>query len=433
MDIFKRLLFASSAFASAWSGPGRVEQWPQLFGRWGRPTQSKVAVNESNAQTLSTVWACIGIRADTMAQLPIGLYRREGDTVIQVTDDPVADLLRDGPTPDYASSLMLYGGQAQVDTWGNSYQEIVRDARGVPVSLHFLNPDPFVTYPVINQEGRFAVIESYRTMSLNGTERFIPPEDVIHVKGHTLDGLVGVSVITAAREAIGLGLATERFGATYFANESKSGGYIIQPVQTNTRSKRQQQDNVSESDMDGQGGPENSHKPKILDPGVRFIPTTIPPNDAQFLETRQYQVSEIARFYRVPLVFLDSSSATAWGTGIEELKIGFVELTVIPMSLRWAPEMTRKLLTPSQRAAGYFVALDTTRLMRGNAVSQMQADGNAIQYGIKTRNEVRRDRGLNPIEGGDIPLIPVNLADGRKPPEAADTAQPEGNEDAPQE
>lgn len=417
MNLIDRLQHTVKAATAAWSGPGQPWQWPMI--RWSRPTKSKIYVNEDIAQTLSAVWACIGIRSDSLAQSPVGVFQKTRDaagkvTVTEIVDHPVAVLLADGPTPDYATSVMLYTGQAQIDVYGNSYQEIVRNSRGEPVGLHFL--DPIATNPEIADSGVFDIVEFYRT-TRRGKERDVDPENVVHVKNHTLNGITGVSVLTAARETVGLGLAVEQFGSSYFANESKSGGFVIQPAETNARQKKEAQKNVASGEDDGQGGPGNAHKIKFLDPGVKFIATTIPPNDAQFLETRNFQVAEVSRFYRTPEVFLNSSAATSWGSGIEELKIGFVEMTIAPLATRWASEMTRKLLTPAERAAGYFIMLKTDRLLRGNAASQMAADASAIQYGVKTRNEVRGDRGLNPIEGGDIPLIPVNLADGRKPPE----------------
>lgn len=434
MNLRQRLAAAVKGAFAGWSGPGTASQWPMF--RWFQPTNAKINVNVESAHTLSTVWACISLRADLVGQAQPGLFKRVVDAngravVTQVLDHPVARLLQFGFTADLSTALALYASQAQVDSWGNSYQEIVRETNGEPSSLHFL--DTTATNPVIDRDGAFDVISHYETTH-NGRRREIAPEDIVHVRGHTLNGLEGVSVITFAREAIGLALAEEKFGSKYFANDSKSGGYIIQPAETNARNKRARQDNVSAGDEDGmggQGGPDNAHKPKILDPGVKFIPTTIPPNDAQFLESRAFQVSEVARFYRTPEVLLNSAAATSWGAGIEELKIGFVDMTVRPITTRHSDELSRKLLTPTERAAGLFVSLNVERLLRGNAQAQSEADTKDIQSGVVLRNEVRASRGLNPYEGGDIPLIAVNLADGRKPPVAAADAKPtpEGNDD----
>lgn len=420
MNFIERARSAFTAFGAAWSGPGDARQWPSIV-KWASPTNSGVPVNDDMAQTLSAVWACGSLLADTVSQAPVGLFRRVGDTVtkIEPKDHPVAALIDRGFNADMSTVLGVYTGQSQIAIGGNSYFKIERDTDGTPLSLHML--DPYGTWPRLADDTPYDVLHDYES-TYGGRQFVYDPSDVVHVRGHTTRGVIGLSPIGAAREAIGLGLAQEKFGSKFFGNDAKSGGYIVQAADTDPRSKRAKQQSLSGSENDGQGGPDMAHMPKILDPGAKFIPVTISPEDSQFLESRAFQVAEVARFYRVPLVFLDSSSATAWGSGIEQLKIGFVELTINPLSDRWADELTRKLLTPEERADGYYVDLDTGVLLLGDMASRGEFYSKAIQAGWLVRNEARKRERLNPIEGLDLPLVGVNMQDGSKPPQQPDPA-----------
>jgi HK97 family phage portal protein len=427
MKLFDRVRHAVTAFGAAWSGPGDIRQWPTVI-QWSGPTNSGVRVTDHLAQTLSAVWACGSLLADTVSQAPVGLFRRDGDNVTKIDpkDHPVAALFDRGFNADLSTTMAVYTGQSQIGIGGNSYFKIARDRDGSPMSLHLL--DPYTTFPRLADNVPYDIVKDYESNYM-GRSFVYDPSDIVHVRGHTTRGVIGLSPIGAAREAIGLGLAQEKFGSKFFGNDAKSGGFIIQTGETNARQKRQKQQSLISDEDGGQGGPELAHVPKVLDPGSKYIPVTISPEDSQFLESRAFQVAEIARFYRVPLVFLDSSSATAWGSGIEQLKIGFVELTINPLSDRWADELTRKLLTPEEQAEGYYVDLDTGVLLLGDMKSRGEFYSKAIQAGWLVRNEARKRERMNPLPGLDLPLMPVNMQDGSKPPEPQQSAQ--GNDNAP--
>jgi len=414
MNLIDRARTALTAFGAAWSGPGDIRQWPTVI-QWAGPTKSGVRVTDHLAQTMSAVWACSSLLADTVSQSPVGLFRKEGENVTKIdpTGHPVAALLDRGFNADLSTVMGVYTGQSQIGIGGNAYFHIARDTDGSPMALHLL--DPYTTFPRLADNVPYDIVADYES-SYQGRNFVYDPRDIVHVRGHTTRGVIGLSPIGAAREAIGLGLAQESFGSRFFGNDAKSGGFIIQPGDMNPRAKKAKQTAMSSDDEEGMGGPENAHRPKILDPGAKYIPVTISPEDSQFLESRAFQVAEIARFYRTPLVFLDSSSATAWGSGIEQLKIGFVELTINPLADRWADELTRKLLTPEERAAGYYVDLDTGVLLLGDMQSRGEFYSKAIQAGWLVRNEARKRERLNPLPGLDLPLMPVNMQDGSKPP-----------------
>lgn len=428
MNLFDRARASLSAAVAAWSGPGDVRQWPG-FVRYLGPTNSAVRVDDEIAQTTSAVWGCVSGLADSVSQAEIGLYEVDGPNSEQITDHPVAAILANGFNPDLSTQLGVYTGQTQVGLTGNAYLAIRRGARGEPESLHFL--DPYATCPKLAENVPYDIVAEFETKYQGREYRYIP-EDICHIRGHTTRGVYGISPITAAREAIGLALAEEKYGATFFANDGRSGGYIMQPADTNTRSKRAKQDEVAGGGPGGQGGPDRAHMPKILDPGAKYIPVTISQADSQYLESRAFQIADIARFYRYPLVFLDSSSQTAWGAGIEQIKIGFVEFTVNPLADRWESELTRKLLTPEERAKGLRVRFNTTVLLQGDMAARGEYINKRILNGSLTRNEARAREGDNPLPGLDVPLIPVNMQDGRKPPTPAQPTKPQQTDEQPQ-
>lgn len=344
---------------------------------------------ESSLQ-VSAVYACIALLSDTVAQLPIGVFKKEGERRIPQPDHPVSRLLA-GNVNDYQQRRgLIKAGETCRQLYGNATIQIERE-NGSPVGLWPLN-----AAPRRNSSGRLI----YQAA---GDE--LDPNDVIHVRGVSQDGLNGLSPIAAARHAIGLSIHAEKFGRKFFENEAKSGGFIIQPAETNARSKRQRQDNLSQGDDGGQGGPDNAHKPKILDPGVKYVATTIAPNEAQFLQTRGFQVEEIARMYRVPMVLIQSvEKTTSWGSGVEQLMIGFAQWTIAPLAMDWEQELTAKLLSNEERDNGLYLRLDMRGLLRGDMVARAAFYQSAVQNGWMTPNEVRSREELDPLPGGDQPL-----------------------------
>ena len=265
----------------------------------------------------------------------------------------------------------------------------------------------------------------------NGKTRRLDPEDVLHVRGHTLNGVEGYPLLTAMREAVGLALAQEGFGARFFRNDARSGGFIMTPeTNLNPHTKKAMQNELSSGDTDqgeGQGGLDNAFKPKILDAGAKFVPTSITPNEGQFLESRAFQVQEIARFYRVPLVKLDSSSSTAWGSGIEQLEIAFVTDTLLPLVKRYEDELTRKLIPPRQRDQGVRVRINVSDRIMGDMKDRAEYFSKLGTLGAITRNEIRAREGYNPIAGLDEPLTPVNM---QNADETTDPQESENEDDA---
>jgi HK97 family phage portal protein len=381
----------------------------------GGKTESGVAVSEFSAITLPAVYACVSIIADNLAQLPLNVYRSlPGGGREQVTDHPLHAILHDQPNDDMSSFVFRQTVSHHALLWGNGYAEIERTRGGDPVGLWPLFPDR--TWPDKPAGSRLR----YRT-AVNGQSVNLPPEDVLHIPALGFDGLIGYSPVSVARQAVGLGLAAERFGAKFFANDAKSGGFLMHPGKLGDKATG----NVAES-FQKQGGADNAFKVKVLEEGMKFISTTIPPDDAQFLATREFQVAEIARIFRVPLVLLQSmEKSTSWGSGIEQMMIGFVVWTIQPWLVRWEQEINRKLLTEAERAAGYFVKFNLNALLRGDMKARAAFYKELYLIRAMNPNEVRALEDLNPYEGGEA----FYVAPGSEPdPEGDAGGDPDADE-----
>lgn len=367
----------------------------------GGKTDAGVSVSQFNSLTLPVVWACVTLIADTVAQMPVDVLRRTERGRDAQPDHPAAQLLNGSANRDMTSTVATNAQMMHTLLWGNGYQEIQRNRGQELIGLWPLRPE--ATYPQSQIfETRSEVF--YRT-TIDGRSYDLEQERVVHLKGPSYDGYCGLSPIQAARQSVGLGLALEKFGSKFFANDSKSGGFLMHPGKLGDKAVA----NISESFHD-QGGPDNAFKVKVLEEGMKYLPTTIPPEDAQFLQSRTFQASEIARIYRVPLVMLSMiEGSTVWGTGIESILIAFSRFTLGPWLKRLEQEYDRKLLTPAERRAGFYFRFNRNALLAGDSQARAQFYNTMITIGAMTRNEARELEDMNRLDGLDEPLVPANM------------------------
>lgn len=359
----------------------------------GYSTDSGSAVSEWNAATIPAVYACVGIISDAIAQLPIKVYRRgRNGRREHVEGHPVEEILNHRPNRRMTAFSFRKTQLSHTLLWGNSYAHPQRTRGGEMLGLWLALPDR--TQPVLTEDGDVL----YRT-TLDGEHAEFDSGEMLHIPGMSFDGVVGYSPVATARQAMGLAKAQEAYGARFFGNDAKSGGFIKHPG----RLSEEAQKNLRES-MERQGGPENAHRVKILEEGMEYMQTTINPEDAQFLESRDFQVAEIARIYRVPLHMIQSvSGSTSWGSGIAEMSMGFVRFTLAPWMTPLEQEYRNKLLTQRERDEGYYIQHDTSDLLRGDITDRATYYTQALdpETGWLTREEVRASEDKDPDEGGD--------------------------------
>jgi len=363
-----------------------------------RHSLSGVRVNEESALRYTAVYACVRVLSETLASLPLHIYqKRPTGGKDRAYDHPLYEILHSSPNEEMPSVTWRETMMGHILTSGNCYAEITHNGRGNVVSLY---PIPWTQIrPIRNKVAR--VIE-YELTDRNQTE-IIPAEKILHIPGLGFDGIMGYSPIRMAMEAIGLGLAAESFGARFFGKGTHLGGIIEHPEGMSDKAYERLKKSFAEEYQ----GLQNSHSTIILEEGAKFSKLGIPPEEAQFLETRKFQRSEIAGIYRVPPhMIADLDRATF--SNIEHMSLEFLMYTMRPWIYRWEQYLNWKLLTPMERQLGFFAEFAVTALLRGDTKSQAEALNMARQNGVVNADEWREMIGMNPQPGGTGKVYLVN-------------------------
>jgi HK97 family phage portal protein len=361
------------------------------------PSSSGKQVTEKNAMQSAAVYACVRVISETVASLPLHLYRHVEEGKRRDTLHPLYFLLHDSPNPEMTSFIFRETLMTHLLLWGNAYAQIVRNGHGEIIGLYPLMPDKVQVSRAETDE----LIYLYQSGMSNIAFR---REEILHIPGLGFDGLVGYSPIAMARNAIGMSMATEEFGASFFQNGAAPGGILEHPGTLKDPSK------VRESWNELFKGSGNANKVAVLEEGMTYKQIGIPPNEAQFLETRKYQTEEICRIYRVPPhLVADLDKATF--SNIEHQSISFVVHTIRPWLVRLEQAMNKAILYSAERHR-YFIEFNVDGLLRGDYESRMRGYATARQNGWMSANDIRRLENMNLIpkeEGGDLYLINGNM------------------------
>ena len=374
----------------------------------GPQTNSGVPVSEKSALTMPAVWRAVNLIAGSSASLPLRAYR-QADTARQpLTSGQAADLL-EMPHPDLTPFELWEQVYAHLLLWGNAYLRVLRNQGGQISELWPLHPSRVL--PGRTSDGS-KIYQVDQDQSHPLTDR-----ELLHIPGFGFDGIAGVSPIRLARQGIGLALAAEEYGSRLFGNGSLASGILS----TSQRLTQEQADKLQQRWKDKNSGLKSSHETVVLDSGATFQQLTIPPEDAQFLESRKFQVLEIARIYGVPPhMLMDVEKSTSWGTGIEQQGLTFVVYTLRPWLTRVEQRVSR-LLRPNAVYARY----NLDGLLRGDTAGRYASYAVARQWGWMSVNEIRSHEEMPPVPNGDELLQPLNMV-----PLGTDT-QPSSTQGAP--
>lgn len=394
-------------------GPGiftRAVTWDSMYGEDGPvKSYSGKAINERTAMKYSAVWACVTLIADAIASLPPEAIIEPADGGPTQTAPlpawirrPHPELRRNEVWGQLATSMLL---------WGNGYALLVRrPSDGVPIGLRPLDPSRVECEWDDNRPG-------FRHYRVDGGP-WVTSQEIFHVMGPSLPGeAVGMSVIAHAREAIGLGLTLEEFGSRYFAQGSMSK--VVIKVPNRQLGTDQARDIVNMYERFHRG-PGNWHRPAVLSGGGDIQNISIPPDDAQFLESREFQAVDVTRWFRVPPHRVSIiSKQSSWGSGLAEENTAMVQHTFRPWIMRFEAAFTA--YAPGGEDSGMRIRLIDSSLLRGSFKEQVDAWVKAVGGPIATPNEGRKAMGLDPIDGGDELVAPAPAVD----PNAAEDAPPE--------
>ncbi|MDD2328732.1 MAG: phage portal protein [bacterium] len=361
------------------------------------PTSSGKQVTEKTAMQSAAVYACVRVIAETIASLPLHLYRYVDEGKKRDPSHPLYTLLHNAPNPEMTSFIFRETLMTHLLLWGNAYAQILRNGHGEIVGIYPLLPDRM---QVARDEDKNLIYLYQSGMKQIAFRQ----EEILHIPGLGFDGLVGYSPIAMARNAIGMAMATEEFGSSFFSNGAAPGGILEHPGTLKDPSK------VRESWEELFKGSGNANRVAVLEEGMTYKQIGIPPNEAQFLETRKYQTEEICRIYRVPPhLVADLDKATF--SNIEHQSISFVVHTIRPWLVRLEQAMDKALLYPEEQTR-YFVEFNVDGLLRGDYESRMQGYATARQNGWMSANDIRRLENMNLIpdeEGGNLYLINGNM------------------------
>lgn len=360
-------------------------------------TTSGKTVNERTALQTTSVYACVRILSETLASLPLHMYRHTDSGKEKAVSNPLYRLLHDEPNPEMTSFVFRETLMSHLLLWGNAYAQIIRDGRGKVVALYPLLPDKMEVDRADNGE------LFYEYQSDKG-KVILRKEEVLHILGLGFDGIKGQSPIAMAKNAIGMAIATEEYGAKFFANGANPGGVLEHPgVVKDPKRVRDSWNAVYQ-------GSSNAHRVAVLEEGMKFTPIGIPPEQAQFIATRKFQLNEIARIFRIPPHMIGDLEKSSF-SNIEQQSLEFVKYSLEPWVVRWEMALQKALLNQSEKEE-YFIKFNVDGLLRGDYQSRMGGYAVGRQNGWLSANDIRELEDLNRIPeelGGDLYLINGNM------------------------
>ena len=363
-------------------------------------------VNERSAMQMTAVYSCVRILAEAVAGLPLHLYRyKEDGGKEKAIYHPLYLLLHDEPNPEMSSFVFRETLMTHLLLWGNAYAQIIRNGKGEVIALYPLMPDRMTVDR--DRDGKLYyeyTVSTDDAPTVKGTVVRLKPSDVLHIPGLGFDGLVGYSPIAMAKNAIGMAIACEEYGAKFFANGAAPGGVLEHPGTIKDPGR------VRESWQSTFGGSGNANKIAVLEEGMKYTPIGISPEQAQFLETRKFQINEIARIFRVPPHMVGDLEKSSF-SNIEQQSLEFVKYTLEPWLVRWEQSIQRTLFSPEEKKR-YFAKFNVEGLLRGDYASRMSGYATARQNGWMSANDIRELENMDRIpaeEGGDLYLINGNM------------------------
>lgn len=367
----------------------------------GQSTAGK-RVSERSAMQMTAVYSCVRILSEAIASLPLHVYRyTDTGGKEKATDLPLYRLLHDEPNKEMTSFCFRETLMTHLLLWGNAYAQIIRNGRGEVLELYPLMPNRMS----VDRDDKGRLYYEYNLSNddaptMKGTTVRLQPRDVLHIPGLGFDGLVGYSPIAMAKNAIGIGIACEEYGAKFFANGANPSGVLEHPGTLKDPGR------LRDSWTATFGGSQNANKVAVLEEGMKYTPISISPNEAQFLETRKFQIDEIARIFRIPPHMVGDLEKSSF-SNIEQQSLEFVKYTLDPWVNRWEQSMRRLLLSEDEKGK-LFIKFNLDGLLRGDYQSRMQGYSIGRQNGWLSANDIRELEELDLIpdeEGGNLYLI----------------------------
>src|SRR5579859_1614340 len=384
----------------------------------GHPTASGQTMTERTAMQLSAVWCAVGLISDSIATSPLCIFEKLPDGSRREADDhPLYPILHDQPNDEMTAYTFWKTLVSHALLWGNLYGEIEVNGAGQPFAVWPLRPDRTFPRRELGVGGKPSGKLVYVARSSSGPEVTLRPDQVVHTMGYSYDGLRGLSPVALHRESLGLSMATADYGARFFGNDARPGGVLTTPQKLKPESAKR----LKESWEEAHRGGDQSHRVAVLEEGVKFEGVSMSNEDAQFLMTRIFQLSEVARMFHVPLHKLAELSHATF-SNIEDQEIEYVKGAVMPWAEAIEQEIFRKLIKPTMPAGQTFYSeFNLDGAMRGDPESRGKFYDVMWKDGFINQDEVRKRENLNPMPGGDgtkfyVPVTQQTVENALKPP-----------------
>lgn len=382
--------------------PPQPMTWESVFGR-SDSLLSGVSIDESNALNYSPVWCGVTTLSRDIAKLPLCFYRNlKNGGKEPFKEHRLYRILHDDPNPEMSSYKFRETMQALCLLYGNAYAEIVRDDLGRPAGMYPIVPTR--VQPMRTDAGRLF----YRVTNYRGGQSDVAAANMLHLSSLSTDGIIGHGIVQHARESIGLGVAAEKFGAAFFGNGTTFGGVVEVPGSVKGPEGEQTKENVRKMIEAVHAGVERAHKILVLGAGSKFTERGTKPNEAQFTETRKFQITEVSRWLTMPPHKLGDLE-NAHFTNIEESNIDYHVGTVSGWLQMWEQELTRKLVSPLEYSQ-QTIEHNTEGALRGNSAQRADFYSKMHAIGAYSINDILRKENMNPIgPSGDMHLVPLNM------------------------
>jgi HK97 family phage portal protein len=378
--------------------PSMDADWGRIFGG-GLETAAGVDVTIEGSLKLPAVWSCVRVLSETIASLPLFVYERMERGKRRAPEHLLYELLHVQPNPEQTAFGFFQLMVSHCALWGNAYAQVVRSNAGRVLELWPLRPDRM---RVLRRDGELLYVYMMTDGQPDVTLR---AWEVLHFRGLSGDGIVGYSPVREEMQALGLGLATEEYGARFFGNGARPGMVYQHPGTLSEDAYKRLKASLERD----HGGLSQAHRIKILEEGMTAEVVSVPPEEAQFLQTRQFQAQEIARIFRMPphkIGLLEDATFS----NIEHQAIEFVTDTIRPWLVNFEQTMKQQLLTPVERKR-YFTEFMVEGLLRGDTASRYAAYATGRQNGWLSVNDIRELENMDAIEGGDEYLVPLNMVE----------------------
>ena len=386
-NLFGRIL---SAFRNNPNRPSTSLANPAEWLFSGEQSKTGISVTEESAMQLSAVFGAVRVISETMATLPWHVKQNTDGVIKDAEAHPINKLIH-APNGLMTDFTFRETCQANLCLHGNAFIAIKRDKAGKPIKLIPIHPDKVKVK--IYKDEKFYEVDEKTTFD---------DSEMIHLVGLGFDGIMGKSVLQSARESIGLGLAADRFGGSFFGNGANISAVLTHPGRLSDEAYKR----LIRSWTQRNAGMDNSHKTAILEEGMNVTKLSVSPQDSQFISTRKFGVEDIARFFRIPLAYLGSMENSSTRANVEEQGMIFSRNTMLPWVKRWEAEFNRKLFIGD---SNYYIRFNMDGLLRGDIRSRYEVYVKGRNWGILSVNDVRKLENLPPVDSGDIYLQPMNM------------------------